>query len=450
LNQPPELNILQVKGPNKIILQLNKSLIKATFALILLTSCFKGDKKDGIEKKKNDTASNSLLANKKITISSDSLEKQRKTLQLDSLIAAIRNGDTVIVEQLIARGVDVNGKVFHARHYWDSPLSQALLRDNNKIVKVLVKNGADPNLELGENLTPFHQSAGGSSSSSDVDSFQTFKMLLENGGEVNTFNNYHHVSVLMTAIRNNDTRYAITLMEHGAIIESDSVNAFQPPLSIAVSGLQYEISEALIKRGANINAQFSKGYEDCMICPEKITVVHELVTMLQYMDKKMVEKMLNLILLYKPDLNIENGFGHTALEFAMLGSDPAIVDKLVRHGAKLETQNSSALHLAAQISNSKMVEYLLKKHNVNVNFKDEKGNTPLKLCLDCCGGGFGEGITEEARLKTIEVLLNYGADPKLKNNSGESFIEHAKRGWYKSITNLLVTRGLLKKDEVQN
>jgi ankyrin repeat protein len=137
----------------------------------------------------------------------------------------------------------------------------------------------------------------------------------------------------------------------------------------------------------------------------------------------------------------------TPLEFAAFGNNTALIDKLVKHGSKLETRGSSALHCAALRSNLPMVEHLL-KYKINVNIKDASGNTPLHLCLNCCGDGFGEGITETKRAKTIDLLLDHGADPAIKNHSGESFMQDCKKDNHKEVTKVLIRRGLLTSGEL--
>jgi ankyrin repeat protein len=368
--------------------------------------------------------------------------------QLDSLIAAAQNNDISLAKSLILRGANVNGKVFHSRHVWNSPLSEAARKNNVEVATLLIEAGADPNLELGETLTPFLYSAGGCSSDGRC-SDSLFNLMLASGGNVNTFNKYHNLTPLITAIQSGDVQKAKVLIDHGAVIEPDSVNAFQSPLGSAVSQFRYDIVLLLLKRGANVNATYSEGSEDCVRCHDDITVVHDLVSMYDYADSPKVDSLLDLVLRYKPDLNILNEYGKTPVDFAALGKNTALIDKLLKHGAKLETPVRSALHWAVQYSNVGMVEHLL-KYKIDVNKKAASGDTPLHLCLTCCGDGFGEGITETNRAKTIELLLNHGADPTIENSQGESFIQACKKTTRKEVVKVLVKRGLLTQEDVSN
>ena len=363
--------------------------------------------------------------------------------RIDSLIVAVINNDVDLAYDLLKQGTDVNGKVFKGGHYWESPLGEAIQTHNHEIVKLLVENGADPNLDLGAGLTPFHRAAGAGSMDIGEFSNEIFKLLLEKGGEVNTFNKFHNITPLMTAIGGGNVKNAITLIQNGAAIEPDSINGFQSPIGMAVRHLEYEIATALITYGANVNTRYSEPHGDCVFCPEEVTVLHTLVSMYRYADKGKLKRLLNLVLSKSPDLNIESSYGYTPLEFAMLGNNYGLIEKLIKNGAKLETKGYSAIHLAAQFSNYQMVNFLLQK-GIDVNIQDQyEKNTALILCLNCCGDGFGEGISIEDRVKTVELLLDNGADPTIKNSSGESFIEMIKIHRYPKLTSAMIARGLI-------
>lgn len=131
-------------------------------------------------------------------------------------------------------------------------------------------------------------------------------------------------------------------------------------------------------------------------------------------------------------MNIESLSGYTALEFACFANDTLLIDWLISNGAKLETENYSAIHSAAMFSNAEIVEYLLKK-GVDPNVITNTGNTPLLVSYECCGDGFGDIITAENRLRTIRLLLAYGADPSLKNNEGISLSDYCKKEKSRSV-----------------
>lgn len=374
----------------------------------------------------------------------DSISFRRTSgMQVQKLIQAAKTGDFNLVKTITTNGVDVNSKICIAKNYCESPLSEAIRYKNYDIVEYLIKHGADPNLDVGKS-TPFHYAIG----SSPV---EILDLLLKKGAEINQYNelNWNHPTPLSYGISTGNFKNVKRLIELGALIDPDSLNGNNSPLGRAAAKLEHEMFKELLEHGANVDATYTEPYEDCILCPEEITITHFLVGMYYYTDKDKVGPFLDLVLARTPNLNIENSFGYTPLEFAMLGDNYELVERLIDAEAKLETEGYSSLHVAAQFSNHEMVDYLITK-GVNVNIKDEyEGNTPLMLCMDCCGGGFGDGITYEDRIKTIRLLIDSGADPYIKNNEGKSFMESVKSNKYPEITALLLDFGFIKEKDIE-
>lgn len=371
----------------------------------------------------------------------------RKTadLQIQKLISASRNGDLSLVKSLTnSNELDINQRILYTRNYWLSPLSEAVKYKHYDIVEFLVHMDADPNLSLGEGGTALQYAAGSSPSN-------VFKMLLENGGEVNKYlpESWSYRTAMSRAVERGNLENVKLLISNGALLNPDSLNGYESYLVRAAAKLELGVFKELLESGSDVNATYTEPYEDCILCPEEITITHFLVGMYYYTDKDKVGPFLDLVLARTPNLNIENSFGYTPLEFAMLGDNYELVERLIDAEAKLETEGYSSLHVAAQFSNHEMVDYLITK-GVNVNIKDEyEGNTPLMLCMDCCGGGFGDGITYEDRIKTIRLLIDSGADPYIKNNEGKSFMESVKSNKYPEITALLLDFGFIKEKDIE-
>ena len=80
----------------------------------------------------------------------------------------------------------------------------------------------------------------------------------------------------------------------------------------------------------------------------------------------------------------------------------------MNHGAVLDAgdcENRTPLHRAVKYGNEKIVEFLL-ENGANPNHKSERsGKTPLHRATTP---------------KIIRILLNYKADPNMKNDAGES------------------------------
>lgn len=180
-----------------------------------------------------------------------------------------------------------------------------------------------------------------------------------------------------------------------------------------VSHEQEATVASLLKHGANVNAIFTEGYEDCCPCPADITVLRKIVSMHDYADRQKIARILALILSYSPDLNSENAEGLTPLEFAVLAGNIELIDQLIKHGAKLETEGRSSIHCASMRSEPKVLEHLLTHYEIDVDGKDAGGYTPLHLSVNSVAGSFDEDITETARVGTIALRLDHGADPAI-------------------------------------
>ncbi len=86
----------------------------------------------------------------------------------------------------------------------------------------------------------------------------------------------------------------------------------------------------------------------------------------------------------------------------------------------------SALHYAAYNQNPEMIELLLHQGNANPNVVDDEGNTPLHV------------IADSNNIAAARKLLEYGADPFMKNKQNQEPVDCAK---YTNMINLLNVRG---------
>ena len=223
-------------------------------------------------------------------------------------IAAIRCNSNMI-HLLLNRGADINGK-----GSWDlTPLHISLMRKNFDTTRQLLSEGADPNvvttkgdtplhvaiatrninilkclLEFGahrkvfnkEGFTPLHiasmrgwsrgvemlSSCGADTSitsqqdgytslnlASSLGNLRVVEALLDNRAEVNTPNSDGTTS-LHLAIEKGNCRVAKTLMTHGADVNARDQNSNESVLHIAVRYCRIDIINALLVRGAYIDA----------------------------------------------------------------------------------------------------------------------------------------------------------------------------------------------------
>jgi ankyrin repeat protein len=144
----------------------------------------------------------------------------------------------------------------------------------------------------------------------------------------------------------------------------------------------------------------------------------ELVKSIYQSDVASLER----LLLVGSDVNRADAHGLTLLMHAVLADPPneSVIKTLLTKGADVNARDRdhswTCLHFAAEALHSPIVALLLRS-GAEVSPRDTNGNTPLMRAT--------LAATNEA--PAINVLLEFGADPFEKNNSGVSASDLAIR-----------------------
>jgi uncharacterized protein len=113
-------------------------------------------------------------------------------------------------------------------------------------------------------------------------------------------------------------------------------------------------------------------------------------------------------------------YGRNELLNQVINNDLKKVEELLKSCSDVNIQDDNgwtSLHFAFQNYSKEMVELLL-GNKVNPNLQDFNGNTAMSIALFNCKGK-NNGI--------IKLLLDYNADPYIKNNYGVSAIDLAQQ-----------------------
>jgi len=171
-------------------------------------------------------------------------------------------------------------------------------------------------------------------------------------------------------------------------------------------------------------------------------------------------------------VNLRNKDGMTALMFAAMNGDEAIVRRLCQHAAKLEVKGikntKTALLFAAENGHRKVVETLLSFGATFTTISDDDGANILMLCVNnnqIDTIQFVLRYNEESLMKSkqididhqnklgytalmiaayngnqrvVQMLLDHGANRQIKNNGGESAYALARKAQHMELCQLLI------------
>jgi ankyrin repeat protein len=285
--------------------------------------------------------------------------------ELDSVVKAIKRED------------------INKLHENKTPLMRSILvNPNEKIVKVLIKAGADVNIRNNDLKTALMYAVEG------VDD-EIVKVLIDAGSDVNIQDDYNRTALIYAVeTRRNRTinkKIVELLIEKGADVNTrDSEGT--TPLMFASMGENIEIINILIENGGNVNG---KSDDD--------------MTPLMFAES---DKVVNILIKNGADMNARNENGMTPLMFAEFDK---VVNILIKNGADVNARRKDG---ETALFMSKETTKELLRLGADVNIKNNKGFTCLMIELD----NFDEyiddmGPDEIVDTKTFVIeCLNAGAN----------------------------------------
>lgn len=132
-----------------------------------------------------------------------------------------------------------------------SQVADAAMRGDIKVVRTLLKKGADVNAPQGDGMTALHWAAKLS------DSVMT-EMLIYAGANVAAVTRIGQYTPLHIASRNGSAPVVELLIASGANVEARTTNSDVTPLHLAASSGNAQVVTALINHGSNVNAKESQ------------------------------------------------------------------------------------------------------------------------------------------------------------------------------------------------
>jgi len=250
------------------------------------------------------------------------LERLEQNNVFDAMRWASKEGlDKVLLVLIETKGV-IKEIVNVKDRIGKTALHYASLNGHAIAVRILLENGADPEIPAACTMTALHLAAL-----------------------------CGHVAVVRE------------LLDHNAVVDSLTLDA-RTPLHIAIQKSQIEVMKLLLTRNANIEAVNSTEH----------TPLH------QACGRGCVEA-IKVLLLHHANINARDCQGCSPLFFAASGGHVTAVQLLLEHGADVEVRAlpmSNPVFAASWYGHDDVVQKLL-HHNAGANMVDRQGETPRDM-----------------------------------------------------------------------
>ncbi len=362
------------------------------------------------------------------------------------LTNACRKGYLRIVNALIEAGADVN--LIDKRD--ERPLivaSNAYKKENIvKIISVLLKNGAKPNLFKKDTDGSLHYAAM-------FGHFKAVKLLVEYGANVNLHGAYKRTPLIYAAADASSPEMVKFLLKAKANINAKNEAGENALFELITrENPNIEIAEILIDNGINLhykNKNYGTALHWAAFCGRK--------------------NIIELLLKKAAKVNEKDHSGETAIAKAMSEEKKDIVKLLFKYGADAESKSRfgySLLEFASEIGDKEFAKEILakqkeKRNQIKKKPKSnpealvqaaQKGNLAmLKLLLesgtkpdDRSSAGAETALMKAAyygKLKTLNFLLKAGADIHLRDYRGNTAFIHAAWSGHTNVLKKLLTEG---------
>jgi len=282
---------------------------------------------------------------------------------------------------------------------------QAVRNNDIASLRTLLKT-SDVNLRDKRGTTPLMYAAA-------FGSLDAMKVLLAAGADVNAKNAFD-ATALMWCV--SDLGKARLLVAKGADANARSKQGSTPLLIAASDDGASEIVKLLLENGADVAAS-DESHETAL---NEAAYANDLATV-------------KLLLRKGADVNARDVTGETPLMNAAAEGNAEMVGMLLARGADINAVSNKELGLhvkngpialglctplimAAAYAGLDTIQVLL-DHGARVNAQDTRGMTPLMLAI----------ASDRPDPRVVRLLLEKGADPKIKSGNGETALDWAKK-----------------------
>lgn len=320
----------------------------------------------------------------------------------EQLIQAIRDKDTVKINQLIQRGVNLDYRD-HSGGSQASPLDYAVAIGDVDLVHLLLGNEANANSKSRNGYTALHVASISLSSKPEI-----VDSLIWSGGDVNAKSFIEQWTPLALASKKvpSDEALVRQLVEAGAHVNDP--NSFgETPLMYAAAFADEALVEYLLRHGADPRLVNNDG-ESALHFAAKSTAEQYMSAMESSIQQSMHmigagatfhdegrnalakdyadrnnsirPKVIGLLLEYAANIDAPTALGLTPLQYAIFAQGFEIANSIIRHGAQLDVGDETPLMTAAWCNRLDTVELLIEK-GADVNRTKATGENALEWAL---------------------------------------------------------------------
>ncbi|KAJ0399810.1 hypothetical protein ATCC90586_007535 [Pythium insidiosum] len=316
-----------------------------------------------------------------------SKETKRNSMEL---VEAAFDGEIDVVRKCLDQNYDVDSADGH-KH---TALSEAACKGNNDILVLLLERGADPNKVSDEKRSPLYRAAYNGH-------LQTVSLLLESGADPRILS------------KQSESAFDVAKTEEvRQCIQSWDVRKTESLLEQRREIIERQWQERIVNHVERERYALMKIHEE-LVELARSGAADELEARLEQLVDEAIEAN------EKPraSADVRDDKGATLLSIAAQQDHDAVVSLLLTKWKawKASADESAGQRLVGgQKANVKKQELMAKALKANVNARDCRGWTPVAIA-----------VFHESK-KCLRLLLDNGADPKLKNQYNKNAFDFAK------------------------
>ena len=285
-----------------------------------------------------------------------------------------------------------------------SPSINTAIRDGDlKQIKTRLASGANINAQDADGTTPLMHAVVNAGA-------DCVKLLLDKGADPN-LSNKAGATALMWAV--NDLKKVQLLLAKGANVNAVSKDE-KSPLRLALNlPNPMPVVKALFAKGANVNQADKRGFTPLMFAGFSGNL-----------------ELIQLLLAKGADPKAKTKDGLTYLKAIVFSTNLAAVKWALEQGLEVKDPKQNFLTGAAMSGDLAVARLLLEK-GATPNPPDDLGYSPLMHAV----------LTEASSLDVVKLLLEHGADAKVKAKDGLTALTFAKRKGWAEVIALLTKAG---------